>query len=418
MTGAVEAVEELLAGLQLERSGIAAQALEPAARRAGRLTAEIASLGLSGFVAELLDGRTPGPATDAVLDLEADEPGRRASYETWRAEAGARTGHMWQWLSERRHAYDGQPWWSGHSTLPLPLDSVRTLNDVVVPVTDLSATVRSWGRAAGLADATAEYNWRWLMLGKGLLHPGDALPELNDLMTGLVTQARSHGLLPPTHKVGVIRRSNSPSMVMPVRLPGFSLLSVPTAVTPVTVQYLQHEIAHLAEHALRPAAAPLAARWAFDPLRSEGWALLLEHLVTSPSWLRRLGYGAHTAARVARFLAEEERFSRGLMAVDLALETELRTCACESAALDAAAAVAARTGLQWAPELLLLRQAHLLNWRSYLAGYEWRDAVLAALTQQFGADWAECGEAWALLLRALADTGSAAHFLRTVRNPE
>ncbi|MFI6277459.1 hypothetical protein [Streptomyces sp. NPDC050988] len=317
---------------------------------------------------------------------------------------------------------------------------------------DLSEIAAAWARPAGLrGSATAEYNWRWLMLGKGVLGPslpGDAfsgkLPPLNELITLLVGQARRRGLLPSAHQVKVLRRPNTPSMVMPVRLPGSSLLSLPTAVTPVTVQYLQHELAHLAEHALRPSDAPLVERWTFDPLRSEGWALLLEHLAGSTAFLARLGIDEETAAVLARFHAEEERFSRGLMAADLALDADLAGCRTSAEALDAASAVAAGTGLRWAPALLLLRQTRVLHWRSYLAGYAWRDTVRAELASRFGNShgnggdghgdgngngnryghggdgWADRDEAWALLRSALARTGpagSAAGFLDALRLP-
>ncbi|MFC4031454.1 hypothetical protein ACFO3J_08180 [Streptomyces polygonati] len=412
-------IEDLLADLQLERSGLSGRGPDPAAGRAARLSGGIARLGLSRFVAELLGDGPPVPATVAVLDLEADEAGRRASYRIWRAEARSAAEEVWRWLTERRRTAGDRPWWCGESALPLPADSVRRLAAVTAPVTDLAPIAESWGRTAGLGDGVEEYNWRWLMLGKGLLGPsaGAALPGLDTLLGRLVEQARGHGLLPAAHRVGLIRRPNTPSMVMPVRLPGHSLLSLPTAVTPVTVQYLQHEIAHLAEHAARPAAAPLAARWSFDPLRSEGWALLLEHLVTTPEPLVRLGLDEGSAAAVAGFLAEEERFSRGLMAADLALEAELGGCRGAAGALEAAAAVIGRTGLRWAPELLLMRQPRMLHWRSYLAGYAWRDTVLAGLTSRFGAGWAGRDDAWAALLRALASTGSAGAFLRSLTAP-
>jgi len=326
---------------------------------------------------------------------------------------------------------------------------------VTAPVRDLSEIAAAWARPAGLhGSATAEYNWRWLLLGKGVLGPSEGvpggvpgegpLPQLNELITLLVGQARRRGLLPPAHQVKVLRRPNTPSMVMPVRLPGSSLLSLPTAVTPVTVQYLQHELAHLAEHALRPSDAPLVERWTFDPLRSEGWALLLERLAGSTAFLARLGIDEETAAVLARFHAEEERFSRGLMAADLALDADLAGCRTSAEALDAASAVAARTGLEWAPELLLLRQTRVLHWRSYLAGYAWRDTVRAELDARFGTGtgtgdstgtgtgdgnshgnggdgWADRDEAWALLRSALARTGpagSAAGFLDALRLPE
>ncbi|MGW2283851.1 hypothetical protein [Streptomyces phaeochromogenes] len=426
-------VEDLLADLQLERAGLPGRDPVPAARRARQAAGELAGLGLSRFVAELLGGTAPVPAPSSVLDLEADEDGRRASYEVWCAEARELTDEVWRWLAERRRAAGELPWWCGESALPLPHDSVRRLAEVTAPVRDLSEIAAAWARPAGLrGSATAEYNWRWLLLGKGVLGPSlpsgafsGELPPLNELITLLVGQARRRGLLPPAHKVKVLRRPNTPSMVMPVRLPGSSLLSLPTAVTPVTVQYLQHELAHLAEHALRPADAPLVERWTFDPLRSEGWALLLEHLAGSTAFLARLGIDEETAAVLARFYAEEERFSRGLMAADLALDTDLAGCRTSAEALEAASAVGAATGLEWAPELLLLRQTRVLHWRSYLAGYAWRDTVRAELDARFGNShshggdgWADRDEAWALLRSALARTGpagSAAGFLDALR---
>ncbi|MFG2346129.1 hypothetical protein [Streptomyces phaeochromogenes] len=436
-------VEDLIADLQLERAGLPGRDPVPAARRARQAAGELADLGLSRFVAELLGETAPVPAPASVLDLEADEDGRRASYEVWCAEARELTDEVWRWLAERRRAGAGElPWWCGESAFPLPRDSVRRLAEVTAPVRDLSEIAAAWARPAGLrGSATAEYNWRWLLLGKGVLGAsegvpggasGEALPPLNELITLLVGQARRRGLLPPAHKVKVLRRPNTPSMVMPVRLPGSSLLSLPTAVTPVTVQYLQHELAHLAEHALRPADAPLVERWTFDPLRSEGWALLLEHLAGSTAFLARLGIDEETAEVLARFYAEEERFSRGLMVADLALDTDLAGCRTSAEALEAASAVAAATGLEWAPELLLLRQTRVLHWRSYLAGYAWRDTVRAELDARFGDGdddgnscgggdtWADRDEAWALLRSALARTGpagSAAGFLDELRLP-
>ncbi|MCX5613443.1 hypothetical protein OHB39_38980 [Streptomyces sp. NBC_00047] len=247
------------------------------------------------------------------------------------------------------------------------------------------------------------------------LPPDTPLPRLNQLITSLVEHFRDRSLLPSTHKVRLLRRPNSPSMVQAVRLPCFSLLSIPTAVTPVTVQYLQHELAHLAEHALRRPGAPLAQRWSFDPVRSEGWALLLEYLVRSPAVLRELGIEPATAKTVARFLAQEEYFSRGMMAVDAALDTALDGVATPAAALARAVELSAPTGLHCASEILLLRQIRMVQWRGYLAGYAWRDAVLSVLTTRFGPGWPVSADAWALLREALSSTGSAADFPHTLR---
>lgn len=80
---------------------------------------------------------------------------------------------------------------------------------MTAPVRDLSEIAAAWARPAGLrGSATAEYNWRWLLLGKGVLGPSGGLsggassealpplPPLNELITLLVGQARRRGLLP------------------------------------------------------------------------------------------------------------------------------------------------------------------------------------------------------------------------------
>ncbi len=155
-------------------------------------------LGLGAYLDELLGAGPPVPAARTLLDLEADEDGRRRSHAQWRAEARDLTTQVWDWLAARR--------------------------------------------------------------------PGPALVEQpHGLPAARTLPARPH-----RGRRRARPTPNSPSMVQAVRLPGLSLLSIPTDVTPVTVQYLQHELAHLAEHALRPPGAPLAQRWSFDPVRSEG----------------------------------------------------------------------------------------------------------------------------------------------------
>lgn len=407
-------IEELLADLQRTRCGLPAEQLRPLAERAAELALPLEEAGLRAFVAELLGGTTPVPATETLLDLSADEPGRQASYLRWRAEAGRRVEDVWRWGQARRLTAGASTWWAADSALPLPVTSVRALAEVTEPPVNLAPLVESWGLGSGLERPQEEYNWRALLLGKGLPVAAGDCPALNDLLSALVARARRHGLLPTTHRVRVVWRPNTPSMVIPVRLPGLSVLSLPTGTTPVTVQYLQHEIAHLTEQAARPATTPLNRRWAFDPLRSEGWALLCEHLVASPQALVELGFTEEYAAAVTAFLAEEECFSRGLMAADLALDAAWPHCRDEAELLAAAESIIARTGLLWAPEVLVMRQTGMLNWRAYLAGYAWRDAALAVLRLRFGSDWTQDEAAWAVLGRALRSTGSATDFLAAV----
>ncbi|MFC7310205.1 hypothetical protein ACFQVC_39090 [Streptomyces monticola] len=409
----VEDVEDLLADLQLQRAGLTGRSSDPAADRAAELADETAFLGLSPLVADLLGTSSPAPRTTSALSHRADEDDRRASYETWRAEARTLLPELWQWLNARRRSDQGRMWWCRSGARPVPETSARLLAETSAPVRDLAPLAESWARPCGVREPTAEHNWRWLLLGTGLQAP---LPRPYELITKLVDEARGHGLLPPAHKVKVIRRAHAEPSAVPVRLPGFSLLTVPTAVAPATIPRLQHEIARIAEHAVRPPRARLADRWSFDPVRSEGWGLLLAGLVTAPGPLVRLGLPEQTAAAVTAFLAEEEHATRSLLAADLALAADLGACNSTADALVAAASTTARTGLQAAPELMLLRQTRILDSRARLAGYAWRDEVTTELTARFGTSWSHRTEAWQLLVEALSGTGTAADFLHTVRS--
>ncbi|MFC8130170.1 hypothetical protein [Streptomyces sp. NPDC057302] len=430
--GEVEDVEELLADLQLERRGLAGRDPEPAERRAARLGDEIAFLRLSRLVTELAgNGGPPAPALRTTLDLEADEDGRRAACQAQRAEAGQRVGEIWQWLVQRRRqragggavpataAREEGRRCSGPVLPPLP-GTPRQHIGVTAPVVDLAPLAQSWARAAGLGQGTREHNWRLLRTGRGLRSgaPGTdgalALPRFGEVLLGLVGAIRERGLLPPAHKVRLISRPGARAQVTPVRLPGLSLLSVDTGITPLSYGHLQHAIGHIAEYAARPSALCLAERWSLCALRSEGWAQLIGQLVQDPAVLARTGLPEHTARAVAGFLAQEERFSRGLMAADLALDAELAQCRGVADALDAAGQAAARTGLEQAPELMLLRQIRLDSTRHRLAGHAWAEAARAELGAAFGAGWADRQEAWQLLRQSVGQAGTATGFLHAL----
>ncbi|MFG2503295.1 hypothetical protein ACGFSB_34420 [Streptomyces sp. NPDC048441] len=433
--GEVEDIEELVADLQLGRRGLAGRDPEPAPQRAVRLTDEVAFLGLSRLVTELAGGGgPPAPALRTTPDLGADEDGRRDAYERQRAEARERVGEVWQWLAQRRRQRGDGPdrderWrCSGPVLPPLPGTPVQRI-DITAPVVDLAPLAQSWARAAGLGDGTREHNWRLLRTGKGRKADvlsadnkhvvsaanGFPLPRFGEVLLGLVGQIRARGLLPPAHKVRLISRPGVRTEVTPVRLPGLSLLSVDTGVTPLSYGQLQHAIGHIAEYAARPSGLCLAERWSLCGLRSEGWALLIGQLVQAPAFLVETGLDEHSAQAVAGFLADEERFSRGLMAADLALDAELAECRGVADALDAAGAVAARTGLERAPELMLLRQTRLASARHRLAGHAWCDAALAELDAGFGTGWADRDGAWELLRETLRETDTATGFLRALR---
>jgi hypothetical protein len=412
---AADPVEELVADLQQARAGVRPWPADRFAARGAALAPALAASDMAGFVAELVDGCDVPDIAAAAVDLDADEPGRRTTHRAWRALAYRRLPTLWAWLCRRRAtSRPWATWWADDVALPLADDTRARLRDVAAPLPPagaLGAIARRWAAGTGLAEPTAEHNWRWLALGRGL---DIAVPAFPALLAALVQTFRDRELLPPGHRVQIIRRPRTPSLVVPIRVPGHSLLSVPepSPATPLAVQYFQHELGHLAEHALRPADAPLRDRWAFDPVRSEGIALLFELVLRDPRWLVGLGFGARDAERLAGFLVDDEAFTRGLLAADLALDHQLPGHARVEDARAAAAAIAAQLGLAWAAEIMLFRLPAMLDWRSYLAGWAWRDAANAILVHRHGARWPDARAAWRTLRATLQTVGSATEALR------
>jgi hypothetical protein len=403
-----QAVEELIAELQLWRAGLRPHAAEQLGARIDAARPGAERLGLAGFLASLARPHEAPDISHAFLDLDAEEPQRRASYERWREAAERALPSLWSWISAVRSRGDWATWWCRDLEPAPPADTVAQMRVAAPPLAPIGPLAARWAEEAGVKDGAAEHQWRWLALGRGLCAP---MPDLADLLRALVRRLREYGLLSPGHRVQVIRRPNRPSMVMPVRAPGESVLFLPTATSPLSIQYTLHELVHLAEHALRPPAAPLIERWRFDIVRSEGLALLFERLCQDPRWLEGLGFLAGDARRLARFFREEEAFTRGIIAADVALDERVGAARSLEEALGAAAGIARRLEIEWSPAIMLFRLPGVMSWRAYVAAWPWRDAALASLERRFGPAWPEAPAAWATLRAALASVGSASGML-------
>jgi hypothetical protein len=416
-TGDDRVVADLVADLQEARAGLRPWPNDRFRARVGVLRGDLDRCGMAGFVAELIEGTSAPDISAAAINLNGDEPLRLATYWRWREAANRHLPALWTWLGAAGARGEGAPtWWCRDIKLALHEETIELLRDATAPLRPIGRIARAWGRAIHLADPTAEHNWRWLALGRAL---DVSVPPFPKLMDGLVAMFRERGLVPPEHRVQVIRRPRMPSLVVPVRVPGRSILSVPVPApsTPLSPQYFQHELAHLAEHALRPADAPLYERWRFDPVRSEGWALLFERVLRlHPRWLVDVGFSREDAKRLATFYREEDEFTEGLIAADLALDTRLRTLSTIDDARRAAIEIAAELEIDWAPEIMLFRQPALLNWRSYVAAWAWRDAMLALLERRFGPEWVEDATAWSAIRASLGTVGSASTALRALES--
>lgn len=411
-TARTQDVEELIAELQQARAGLRPWEAERLRARISELSDDLEQLGLAGFLAELLADSDVPDVSSAYIDLEADEPGREASHARWREAARRRLPELWDWLRRRAATGPWATWWCQEVGLAPPEETLALLAASTARPRSLRPIAQKWAEAGGIENATAEHNWRWLALGRGLRV---SVPSFQEVLSALVRRFRELELLPVNHRVQLIRRPNTPSMVLPIRVPGHSILSVPSAVSPLTAQYLQHELAHLAEHALRPPEAGLLERWRFDPVRSEGWALFFERLLQAPRWLELLGFGPEQALVLAEFFREEEEFSQGLIAADLAMDQRLPELGSAEEALRYAEALAELLGISWAPEIMLFRLPRMMHWRSYIAGWAWRDAAWDTLARRFGEDWMHEPSAWAVVRQALGGVGSAAGALRELR---
>lgn len=397
-------VEDLIADLQLARAGLNPADAASLNSRSRDLQDAARRLGVSGLVEELLaDEKTPDVSAH-FMDLEADETGRQRSYARWRAAARERLPELWAWIRQRQTGDEGVAWWRRSAGLQPPEQTLELLGRITARVRPVRHIAERWALQAGLSEGTREHNWRWLALGRGLQVP---VPPLDHLLPKVSGRFRQLGFLPPEHRIQLIRRPNTPSMVLPVRVPGRSILSLPAATSPLTIQYLQHELAHLAEQALRPPTASLADRWRFDPVRSEGFAFLFESTAHDPEWLEQFDFERADAAAISGFYREEEEFTLGLMAADIAMDAALSTFSNVREALECAERLSHGLGIDWAPELMLFRLPRAMQWRAYIAARRWRDKAASALSGRFGSGWKREPEAWRLLQEVFGTVGSS-----------
>ncbi len=395
------AVEDFVAKIQTARVGLQPWDAQVFRARREDLAEALRATNMGALVDGLLADDALPSIADAFCEIDAPRQTRRQTYARWCQVGRDRLPQLWHWARALQRSGRWDDWWWPRNPPPAEATLVR-LRSASAEVTDIGGIVERWADTAGVSEA--EYDWRWLGLGRGLPL---SMPDLSDVVQTLALQLRRHGMLPPEHTVKFVRQRNKPAHVAPIRLPGQSVFFVSRGSPPLCVQFIQHELAHLAEHACRPAHAPLRDRWALDPVRSEGWAMLCELAVRNLDTLQRLGLTRGDAQTLAEFLAQEERFNRGLMAADLALYERVGHANTIDDALEAARAVAARCGLSWSPEVMLFRLPHIGLWRTYLAAWAWRDEVAAELCRQFGPSWSDDALAWSSLRRALATTGGA-----------
>ncbi len=403
-------VEKLLAEIQEALVGARPMPDDRFSSRIRSLEQDVERLDVSALIADLVGEPKHPDVSSGFLDLTLDEPGREASLRTWEELGRERIDALFLWMKE--HATT-TAWWSRGIPLPLHADTLSRLRSVAPEVVPIGAIADGWAKNGAATTPRREHVWRWLALGHGV---GVTMPPLGQIIERLVARLRAFDLLPLAHQVQVMRLPRRSSMVVPVRVPGRSILTLPTSTpTPLTLQYVVHELGHLAENALRPARASLRDRWSFDPVRSEGIALLFElALRTTPGWIEALGPSADDAAHIRRFLVEEERFTSSLIAATVRLGDRMPFASIDDG-LEAARTLATALDVEWSPHLMLFRLPNLAYWRAIAVGSSWAESAASTLRERFGDRWANDPRAWSRVRDAIATIAPAGETLSLLR---
>ncbi|PJM98885.1 hypothetical protein CG740_32850 [Streptomyces sp. CB01201] len=360
--------------------------------------------GIRRLMAQLApDKRGMGPSPLLALDTSptADPAVRRAAVDRRLDKMDAHEVAA-DFLERRR---TGDPWWERGRPFPLTADTRAWLLRCGGPVAPVDGLLRRWSEAGPDEDVTTpEFR---TTLREGRHGPAVALPSVDTLLRTLVGRLRQAGLLPPEHRVTLVRKVWTSAVAVPVRVPGRSVLVLSSTPAVPALAHLLHELAHVSEHALRAPELALEVRWCFDPVRSEGWALLLESLATDPLWLASLDL-SHPFTEAVRVTATyTELLDRQMFRAAAALDDELPPDATSADALTLTHDLIARLGIARVPQALLQDASDGLQVRAYLAGFAWRDEALSCLTGRWGSRWWAEPAAWAAVRDVLRGDGDA-----------
>ena len=150
-----------------------------------------------------------------------------------------------------------------------------------------------------------------------------------------------------------------------------------------------HELGHAQHFAHIAADLPFEHRWAGDNSVTEAFAMLFEHMVGEPSWLRRFvgldGDRQRSFRRAQAFalLAILRRY-----AAKLRYELELHAApSLEAGARRYAPLLSDATGFRYPPEDALLDLDDAFYAARYLRAWQLEALLAASLRERFGADW-------------------------------
>lgn len=410
-TGAGSELDEDIAIVQLSLVGLASGAeRDEALKRLGRVLACEHAL-LANLVQDLGTAAPPGAADvlklAAVAATSATREQRRSAVASLHRTAARHLPALWRWIAERSSEAGGwSAWWSKATGDPTTVSWMARGR----AVRSAASAADWWGRLADEAAPRREPTWRWLQTGAFL---GSLPVDYRTALRATATAFRCRDLLPADHRVTVASQTLSRSVAVPIVVPGRSVVVVSDTGSAADIRFIHHELAHVTEHAIRRADLPLEQRWSFDPVRSEGWALLCETLVHDRDWWVEIGLGTPNA-RVIAFHRATDEFSQAVVAGHVALDDAVSACQDEVDLRRAAREIVERLQVDWDPAAFAMGVPNVSQWRAYAAAFEWADAARRVLARRFGTPWWRAPESWAALRRVLETPGSAAaalHFL-------
>jgi hypothetical protein len=232
--------------------------------------------------------------------------------------------------------------------------------------------------------------------------PRDAmLPALESTLAGLGIDLRSQRNV----EIDVEPRpkKHPRAFCAPIDVPGRVVLVIQPIGGVYDWQALFHEAGHTEHFAHTSAALPFEARRLGDDAVTEGWAMLVEHLVSDPAWLsRRLDF-----ARPEEFAAEAAAgllYVVRLLAAKLLYEVELHA----GAPLDEMPSryvdwMREGTKVEHSPTDFLAGVDPGFYSTSYLRAFAFEAQVRAFLREEFGRTWFTRREAGSLLRELWAE---------------
>ena len=232
--------------------------------------------------------------------------------------------------------------------------------------------------------------------------PGGAmLPALEGTLAGLGIDLRSQ----PNVEIDVEPRpkKHPRAFCAPIDVPRRVVLVIQPIGGVYDWQALFHEAGHTEHFAHTSASLPFEARRLGDDAVTEGWAMLLEHLVSDPEWLsRRLDFARpdEFAAEAAATLLYVVRLLAGKLLYELELHGD--------APLDELPAryvewVAEATKIEPSPSDFLAGVDAGFYSTSYLRAFALEAQVRAYLREEFGRAWFARREAGSLLRELWAE---------------